>query len=128
MIPYEDRLNQAVDYLVIVLRIRAPKETWNLTYNGIRKTWNPTAMTWEIVIGGEPAPYAVFTNEPWVADRWGGATNPNQGWIQEACEEARPTLIAIMSGAITQEDYAKLVCGLNDQFQQMSIEASVNVR
>jgi hypothetical protein len=40
-----------------------------------------------ISIGGEEAPYAVYTNEVWVAPRWNGKKNPNEHWIDNAVED-----------------------------------------
>lgn len=128
MISYAAREEQAVDYLVMWLRIRAPKDTWNLTNHGIRKVWNPIRFSWEVVIGGEPAPYAVYTNEPWIAEKWHGAVNPNQGWIQMAIEEAKPALIGILSGTISEQDYLKLMNKTNAQLRTMSIQAAERVR
>jgi hypothetical protein len=125
---YQARLEQATDYLVAHLKLRAPKETWNLTNNGIRKAWNPSASTWEIVIGGEPAPYAVYTNEPWISEKWHGAINPHQGWIQMAVEEAKPMLIAIMSGAISQEEYWALMGQTENAISELSTKMAGEIQ
>lgn len=105
MIAYEEKTELAVDYLVQWLRIKAPKDTFNLALNGIRKAWNPDTWNWEVVIGGETAPYAVYTNEEWLARP---GVNPNQAWIQKACQEAKPILVAILGGILSREDYEKL--------------------
>lgn len=34
-----------------------------------------------VTIGGADAPYAVYTNEKWIAPRWRGRDNPNEKWI-----------------------------------------------
>lgn len=44
-----------------------------------------------IRIGGAKAPYAVYTNEKWIANRWNRKKNPNEKWIDKA-------VIAIVSG------------------------------
>lgn len=106
MMSYDARLEQAVDYLVIWLKIKAPKETGNLAINAIKKVWNPSIGTWDIVIGGELAPYAVYTNGVWI-NRPG--VNPNEGWIQEACVEAKPVLTAILSGSISEREARLMV-------------------
>lgn len=106
MIRYEARLEQAVDYLVVWLKIKAPKDTGNLAINAIKKLWNPEVGTWDILIGGELAPYAVYTNGIWVNKP---GVNPNEGWIQKACEEATPILIGILSGSITEEEASKMI-------------------
>lgn len=108
---YFARLDQAVDYLVLWLQIKGPKKTGNLTMNAIRKVYNPDNGLPMIVIGGELAPYAIYTNEPWLAKSWNGATNPNLYWIQKAVIEAQPTLIMIMSGAMTMNEYNEIMSG-----------------
>lgn len=121
MIGYEARLEQAVDYLVIWLKIKAPKDSGNLAVNGIKKVWNPGLSTWDIIIGGETAPYAVYTNGVWI-NRPG--VNPNEGWIQEACVEASPVLKAILSGSIPEEDVKRMLKtnkqALSGQFDAMA--------
>lgn len=121
MMSYEARLEQAVDYLVLWLKIKAPKDTGNLAINAIKKVWNPEANTWDIIIGGELAPYAVYTNGVWI-NRPG--TNPNEGWIQEACIEAKSVLVAILSGSISEEEANKMMItnrgALSSQFGSMA--------
>ena len=39
---------------------------------------------YRIKIGGAKAPYAVYTNERWISDRWHGRRNPNEKWIDKA--------------------------------------------
>jgi len=121
MITYESRLEQAVDYLVLWLKIKAPKDTGNLAINAIRKVWNAEYSTWDILIGGELAPYAVYTNGIWI-NRPG--VNPNEGWIQEACEEAKPILQSILTGYISEEEANKMIMKnkdiLNSQFSSMA--------
>jgi len=77
-----ERTEAAIDVVVLLLKIRCPKDTGNLSLFGIRKAFNPVTMQWEIVIGAELAPYAPFTNEPWISPRWHGKPNPNEAWIQ----------------------------------------------
>ena len=121
MISYKARLEQAVDYLVIWLKIRAPKKSGNLSINAIKKVWNSMLQTWDIVIGGELAPYAVFTNEVWI-NRPG--VNPNQGWIQQTCIEAKPVLQAILSGTMTQDDIESIMMTHNTEMENQ-LEALV---
>ena len=107
MLTYAQRLDQAADFLVLWLQVKAPKDTGNLALNAIRKAYDDNGMPL-IVIGGEVAPYAVFTNEPWIDDKWNGAQNPNQGWIQRAIQEAAPTMRMMLSGTMTQDDIENL--------------------
>lgn len=84
------------------LKIYAPKDTGNLSINGIRSVF--VDGVWTVVVGGEPAPYAVFTNEPWESGAWRGKRNPNQGWIMEAIDAVKPTLIGIFQGVYTDAE------------------------
>jgi hypothetical protein len=97
---FNEKLEQASKYLQQVLKVFAPKDTGNLSLNAIRVV-QVEPNKWQIIIGGEIAPYAVFTNAEWVAPRWGGSRNPNEGWVNRAIESAKPVLISILSGAIT---------------------------
>lgn len=126
MLSYFDRLEQTADFLVLWLQVKAPKASFNLAVNGIRKAYDELTGYPIIVIGGEPAPYAIYTNEPWISPRWGGKQNPNQAWIQRAIQEVIPTIQSIMSGTITSEDYQRLTgtseMMLNNQFQNAAIQ------
>lgn len=62
-----------------------------------------------IIIGGEPAPYAAFTNEPWSSLNWHGRKNPNEGWVERAIKAATPALQKMLSGAMTKEEYDKIL-------------------
>lgn len=121
MLSYFDRLEQTADFLLTWLQIKAPKRTFNLAVNGIRKAYDDLTGYPIIVIGGETAPYAIYTNEPWIAERWMGKQNPNQEWIQNAILEVITTIQAIMSGEITHDDYMRITGTsdmlLNNQFQ-----------
>ena len=97
---FNEKLEQASKYLQQVLKVFAPKDTGNLSLNAIRVV-QVEPNKWQIIIGGEIAPYAVYTNAEWAAERWAGKRNPNQGWVNRAIESAKPVLISILSGAIT---------------------------
>ena len=104
----QDKIEQASRYLQSVLKLFAPKDTGNLSLNAIRLVQvNPSE--WQIIIGGEIAPYAVYTNEKWQSARWSGKRNPNEGWVNRAIESAKPNLNLIMSGKISVSDIDKLV-------------------
>ena len=97
---FNEKLEQASKYLQQVLKVFAPKDTGNLSLNAIRVV-QVEPNKWQIIIGGEIAPYAVYTDSKWIAERWAGKVNPNQGWVNRAIESAKPVLISILSGAIT---------------------------
>lgn len=126
---YFDRLEQTADFLVLWLQVKAPKASFNLAVNGIRKAYSETTGYPIIVIGGEPAPYAIYTNEPWISPRWGGKQNPNQEWIQNAIIEVIPTIQSIMSGVITKDDLARITGTsemlLNNQFDSAANQYAI---
>jgi hypothetical protein len=98
-----EKLEQASKYLQQVLKVFAPKDTGNLSLNAIRIV-QVAPSKYQIIIGGEIAPYAVYTNAEWVAQRWAGKVNPNQGWVNRAIDNAKPVLMSILSGAITLDE------------------------
>lgn len=111
-IPLEDRNKFALEYLVGVLKVFCPKDTFKLVNNGI-----VIVNSEYIGIGGENAPYAVYTNEKWEDERWGGKQNPNEGWIQRAIDSAQEFLKQLYSGTISKED---IQSKLNDNANELS--------
>lgn len=95
----EQKTQLAAQIVETACRIYAPKDTGNLSLNAIRSVYE--GGVWQVVIGGEVAPYAIFTNEPWV--NRGGKENPNKEWIQKAIESVRPVIVNIFSGTYTIE-------------------------
>ena len=104
----QDKLEQASRYLQSILKVFSPKDTGNLSLNAIRIV-QVKPNEWQIIIGGEIAPYAVFTNAEWKAERWAGKRNPNENWVQRAIDTARPNLALILSGTITPSEFDKLL-------------------
>jgi hypothetical protein len=98
-----EKLEQASKYLQQVLKVFAPKDTGNLSLNAIRIV-QVAPSKYQIIIGGEIAPYAVYTNAEWQSQRWAGKVNPNQGWVNRAIDNAKPVLMSILSGAITLDE------------------------
>ena len=128
MIKFEDRRIFAAEYLCNVLKLFAPKDTGNLSTNGIRILDKSNGI-YDIGIGGEPAPYAIYTNEPWKSEKWGGKKNPNQGWIQNAISAALPMIKQIFEGAITEDDLQTLLQNQQEQFQsQLDALADAKLR
>lgn len=122
---FNDKLEQASKYLQQVLKIFAPKDTGNLSLNAIRVV-NVAPNKWQIVIGGEIAPYAVYTNNKWIASRWAGKTNPNEGWVNKAIESAKPYLVQILSGAVDITEIEQAILEqqgvLQDELDQLALE------
>ncbi len=96
-----DVVREALNILKLVLQARAPYDTGNLAINSIRIVGNA------VYIGGEIAEYAIYTNEPWLSDKWRGAKNPNEGWVQAAIHEAVPIIQTALNGKATKEDIEK---------------------
>ena len=53
----------------------------------------------EFVVDGRIAPYAVYTNEPWLSPRRHGLKNPNEGWVQGGLELVAMYLSQQLGGA-----------------------------
>lgn len=91
------RIYQCCVVLHTALVANAPKDTWNLSLNSIRIVQE--SSNWYIAIGGEIAPYAVYTNEPWNRGK-----NPNEGWIERTINDCLPYIKKIMSGSISEAE------------------------
>lgn len=46
------------------------------------------------------APYVPYTNEPWIAEKWKGKQNPNEGWWNRFAEEFMRRLATKLKGSI----------------------------
>ncbi len=90
-----DLVGEACKILKLVLQARAPYDTGNLAINSIRIVGNA------VMIGGEIADYAIYTNEPWIQRK---GKNPNEGWVQKAIREAAPIIQRTLSGKATADD------------------------
>lgn len=99
-----NRLFQALKLLHEAFVARAPKDSWNLALNGIVTVQDGSERY--VVIGGELAPYAEYTNENW--DQFQpplkGKKNPNEGWIEGTIEFCLPMIEQIMSGTVSIEE------------------------
>lgn len=96
---------QALQLLEAYLKAGAPYDTGNLALNSIRIVQDKDNK-FAIIIGGEIADYAVFTNEAWAKGK-----NPNEGWIESTINSALPNVRKAMSGALTQQEYDELMAG-----------------
>lgn len=74
----------ALGYLT--MKRAAPYKSGNLRNHGIELV-QTGINEYTISIGAPNAPYAVYTNEVWVAPRWNGKKNPNEHWIDNAVED-----------------------------------------
>lgn len=120
----------ACNILKTVLQAKAPYDTGNLAINSIRVAEDGSG----VFIGGEIAPYAVCTNEPWeekqitrVTDRGKTITytrkakNPNEGWIDKAIQEAKPILKQALSGKMTKAEYEATMKKYNDEIDKRAV-------
>lgn len=98
----EQRKWQAAQVLANCLVKNAPKDTWNLALNGIRIMVEDGEYS--VIIGGELAPYAVYTNEAWLDEKWNGRKNPNEGWIERSIEECKSLIKSIFMGHYTEQE------------------------
>lgn len=119
MLSLSQRFEQACQYIKSQLVIDAPFDTGNLAFNGIKTSQDNGE--YHIVIGGENAPYAIYTNEKWehkeilmgnfkkgqTIKRMRTWDNPNEGWIQKSIQKSKPMVQRIMQGSISKEDFEK---------------------
>ena len=82
------------------LRQSAPVDTGNLKQNAI--TIRHTGLNeYQIKIDASIAPYAVYTNEKWVAASWNGKHNPNEKWIDTAVKNIAEMIAAYLGGDLS---------------------------
>lgn len=97
-------LKVAAEFLKSCLQAYAPYDTGNLALNSIRIMYDSNGEIF-VAVGGEIAPYAVYTNERWTSQRWNGNTNPNEGWIENAIDEALPLIKQYLTKELSQKDF-----------------------
>ena len=84
-----DLVYEACKILKTILQARAPYRTGNLAINGIRIVDRS-----RVVIGGEIADYAIFTNK----------RGSKKGWVENAIQEAVPIIQRVLSRQATPEN------------------------
>ena len=77
----------------------SPIDTGNLRYNAINYEFLD-ADTCVIKVSLDIAPYMPYTNEPWLAKRWNGKKNPNEGWWENAVKKVVEYLAQTLGGEI----------------------------
>lgn len=75
-----------------------PYATGNMARNTV--TSEITVDHIDVYINLNEAPYAPYTNEPWIAEKWKGATNTNAGWWERFVEEFAQRLANKLRGEI----------------------------
>lgn len=86
-----------------VVKKNSPYDTGNLRDMGI-KMFQTGEREYTIFIGGSDAPYAVYTNEVWVAPYWNGKPNPNEHWIDKSVEEIVDEICRLTGGRLATID------------------------
>ena len=84
---------------VAEIKARAPIDTGNLRYNAIQYEYLGD-FKFAIYVNEDIAPYVYYTNEPWVADRWQGAKNPNEAWWQNAVRSCIELIKTRLKGVV----------------------------
>lgn len=97
-------LKVAAEFLKSCLQAYAPYDTGNLALNSIRIMYDSNGEIF-VAVGGEIAPYAVYTNEKWASSKWNGKSNPNERWIDNAIDEAIPLIKQYLTKELSQKDF-----------------------
>lgn len=79
-------------------RYKKGGSTGNLKDHGL--SINITQNEVVVFLDQSKAPYVPYTNEPWVAAKWKGAKNPNEGWWERFVEEFLNRLAKKLGGKI----------------------------
>lgn len=82
------------------LKNSAPVDTGNLKQNAIQIR-QIGVNEYEIKVNASIAPYAVYTNERWVAARWNGKQNPNEKWIDAAVKNIAEIIASYLGGDLS---------------------------
>lgn len=96
---------RACEKAVAILRKRAPKDTGNLAYNGIRIEFTNKDEC-HIYVDDDwitgIAPYMKYTNENWSEFKppLRGKKNPNEGWWDNAVQAVITELANILQGEL----------------------------
>lgn len=97
-----EEFHKWVSIFVEEFRKSSPIRTGNLRFNAIRYVFvSPTRE--EVYIDLDIAPYAPYTNEPWISPRWKGKKNPNEGWFERGFDEAMQKANQIMKARIKRK-------------------------
>ena len=101
------------------IRDRAPKDTGNLRASIRVEEIEPFIWRIFVNIGDDTrlrvsrnrrnldwglAPYAPFTNEPWISAYWRGKQNPNEGWWNKAVDLVMRNFEMETNGILEKKD------------------------
>lgn len=92
-----------------MMKERSPYDTGNLRELGIQM-YKTGRREFTVFIGGTNAPYAVYTNEVWVAPFWRDKRtgkmrkNPNEHWIDLGVQNVVEELCSITGGRLASTE------------------------
>lgn len=91
---------QACIEIVEAMRAQyVPRDTGHMAFEALR--YEVTEEGIQIGVEGNIAPYAPYTEYPWISPKWWGKKNPNEGWWERFREEFARRLAARLGGKIT---------------------------
>ena len=94
-----EKFSRVVNYCLLMTRLVAPKDTWNLANNGVTLEYVDDRHI-NVYVNLNIAFYMIYTNEPWLSPKWNGKQNPNEGWWNECGEEIIPNIIEQVFGGV----------------------------
>ena len=83
-------------------RYKKGGSTGNMALNATKIEF-PSPDTCLIYVDQKIAPYVPYTNEPWVAPRWHGKKNPNEGWFERAAAYVANYVAKRMNGEVDND-------------------------
>lgn len=102
---FEQKLTVALNKAHMILQAASPYDTGNLRYNAI-KLESIGKNEWKLYIDENIAPYAKYTNEPWIKPRGkykqNVPHNPNEGWFDEEIRYILLYLEIMLNGKLTE--------------------------
>ena len=76
--------------------------TGNMAFNASKLEFTTPDIA-KIYVDKRIAPYVPYTNEPWVAAKWKGHKNPNEGWFKRAAEIVALSIARSINGEIVKK-------------------------
>ena len=98
----QDIINTAISVVEDMRGEYVPTDTGNMAYNALQyRVDGDQFIVWiDCDKVGGIAPYAPYTNEPWLSPKWNGKQNPNEGWWQRFVEEFTRRLALKLRGEV----------------------------
>ena len=95
----EEIIRQCVQIIEEMRKEYVPIDTGNMAFNALRMEISENEI--RIYVDETIAPYAPYTEYPWVSPRWKGKKNPNEGWWEAFFEELARRIAATLRGKIS---------------------------